>query len=144
MTDPIQALRGRGYRITQPRRAIIAALTESDTWLRPEEIHSTAREDHPDLGLVTVYRTLELLREEGIARRIHLPGGCSGYALKSPGHNHLLVCTHCQRTLEFPGCDLSSFFGALSRDTGFDIRSHILEITGVCPDCRTPTLKGKV
>jgi Fe2+ or Zn2+ uptake regulation protein len=144
MTDPIQTLRGRGYRITQSRRAILAALTESDTWLRPEEIHSSAREAHSHLGLVTVYRTLELLREEGIARRIHLPGGCSGYALKSPGHNHLLVCTRCQRTLEFPGCDLSDLLGALSRKTGYDIRGHILEITGVCPACRTSSMRGEV
>lgn len=143
MTDLIHELGRRGHRITEPRRAILAALGESRAWLRPEEILTAGRDFHPELSLVTVYRTLDLLVSEDIAHRIHLPGGCNGYALKSPGHNHLLVCTRCQVTLEFPSCDLSDLIGELSRDTGFDVHGHMLEITGTCPECQAGTSRGE-
>ena len=60
------ALRGQGYRLTAQRRAVLKAIAQSHDHLTPAELHELAREQHPGIGLVTVYRTLEILHEAGL------------------------------------------------------------------------------
>lgn len=133
----LQCITEAGFRLTKPRRAVVRALLEARDWLRPEELLARARRYCPSLGLVTVYRTLSLLEELGIARRIHLEPGCHGYAPAGPGHSHHLVCRSCHQVVEFPGGeDLTPLIRQVSRKTGYLIESHLLELTGLCPDCR--------
>jgi len=130
-------LRTHGYRVTVPRRAVIEILEGAEAWLSPELIQSRARAHCPGLGLVTVYRTLALLTEFGYVRRIHLDGGCSGYARAGLGHSHHLVCRSCQQVVEFPGLeDLSRFIESVQDQTGFLIEDHMLELLGLCPACQ--------
>ena len=133
-------LRTRGYRLTSPRRAVIETLAHSDGWLRPEIIHQHARQQAPTLGLVTVYRTLQLLIDLGIARRVHTQDGCHGYTLAEHHHGHHLVCRRCQQLVEFPGTeDLQPLILQLERATGFIIENHVLDLSGLCPDCQIHT-----
>jgi Fe2+ or Zn2+ uptake regulation protein len=130
-------LRERGYRLTAPRQAVIDTLAQSDGWLRPETIHQRAQQLTMSIGLVTVYRTLQLLTELGIARRVHTEDGCHGYALAEHNHGHHLVCKHCQHVIEFPGTeDLQPLMDQLEKTTGFIIQEHVLELAGLCPDCQ--------
>ena len=132
----IHALAGAGYRITQPRLAVIRALLEDDGYLSPAEVRARACTYHPGVGLVTVYRTLDLLGQMGFVRRIHAEDGCHGYAAASLGHRHHLVCRSCGATIEFEGCDLSPFLERVSRETGYAIDDHLLELVGVCSTCQ--------
>jgi Fur family ferric uptake transcriptional regulator len=125
-----------GYRITQPRRAVIQALLEETGHASPAEVHARATRYCPTLGLVTVYRTLDLLTENGFARRIHTENGCHGYAAASEGHRHHLVCRDCGAAVEFDGCDLTSFLRRVSQETGYQIEEHLLELVGLCSACR--------
>lgn len=126
-----------GFRLTKPRRAVVRVLLEARGWLRPEDILTRARRYCRSLGLVTVYRTLTLLENLGIARRIHLEPGCHGYAAAGLTHGHHLVCRSCHQVVEFPGTEeLRPLIRHLSRRTGFLVESHLLELTGLCPDCR--------
>lgn len=135
--DALQQLRERGYRLTHSRRAVVHTLAQSDGWLRPETIHQRAKRQAPKLGLVTVYRTLTLLTQLGIARRVHTEDSCHGYALAEHHHGHHLVCKHCQHVIEFPGTeDLQPLMDQLERKTGFIIEDHVLELTGLCPACQ--------
>jgi len=137
LTSTLDKLADRGYRLTRPRQAVLQALFEDDDWLRPEEVLTHARERHPSVGLVTVYRTLALLEELGIVRRIHVEPGCHGYALAGLGHGHYLTCRSCHRVLEFPGReDLSPLIRQISRRTGFVVEGHLLELSGTCATCR--------
>jgi Fur family ferric uptake transcriptional regulator len=130
-------LRSGGYRLTSPRRAVIHTLAQSDGWLRPETIYQQACEHAPTLGLVTVYRTLQLLTELGIARRVHTDDGCHGYTLAEHHHGHHLICKQCQQLVEFPGTeDLQPLIDQLEKTTGFTIEDHVLELSGLCPDCQ--------
>ena len=133
----IHALAGAGYRITQPRLAVIRALLEDDGHLNPAEVRARACTYHPGVGLVTVYRTLDLLGQMGFVRRIHAEDGCHGYAAASHGHRHHLVCRSCGATVEFEGCDLSPFLERVSRETGYAIDDHLLELVGVCSTCQS-------
>ncbi len=132
----IEQLNQAGYRITQPRRAVIRAILEDDGFSNPIQVHERARAHCPTLGLVTVYRTLDLLAALGFVRRIHTDDGCHGYAAASRGHHHHLTCQRCGATVEFEGCDLSELLARVSQETGYTIENHLLTLVGLCSMCR--------
>jgi Fur family ferric uptake transcriptional regulator len=115
----VQQLSQAGYRITQPRLAVIRALLEDDGHLSPPEVRERACAYHP-----------------GVGRRIHAEDGCHGYVAASHGHRHHLVCRRCGATVEFEGCELSPFLDRVSRETGYAIEEHLLELVGVCATCQ--------
>jgi Fur family ferric uptake transcriptional regulator len=125
-----------GYRITQPRRAVIRVLLEDEGYSCPAEVRDRARTHCPTVGLVTVYRTLDLLTKLGFVRRIHAGDGCHGYAIASLGHRHHLVCRRCGATVEFDGCDLSTFLAQVTQETGYTVEDHLLELVGLCSMCQ--------
>jgi len=126
----------RGYKLTQPRRAVLRVIAESGATLSPAEIHSRAKKVYRKTGLVTVYRTLDLLAECGAVRKVHQADGCHSYAPASEGHAHHVICEKCHSVTEFDNCDLAELFKAVQRRTGYKIESHWLELFGLCPDCR--------
>ncbi len=133
----LSRLREAGFRLTEPRRAVIRALTEASDWLSHEQIHKRATTHCPTLGLVTVYRTVSLLSNLGYVRRVHLDNGCHGYMRTDLIHGHLLVCRDCQYVVEFPGVeDISGLIVDIMSQTGFVVEDHMLELLGRCPACQ--------
>lgn len=122
----IGKLRGRGYKATPQRLAVLRALAA--------EQHQSMQEVRgrcSGVGLVTIYRTLDLLSEIGAVRRLDLGDG-PRYELAEDHHHHL-ICECCGAVSEFERCplDLRSLKGM-----DFEIGSHTLEIYGRCADCR--------
>jgi Fe2+ or Zn2+ uptake regulation protein len=132
----VQQLSQAGHRITQPRLAVIRALLQDDSYASPSEICERAKRYYPTIGLVTVYRTLDLLSELGFVRRIHAEDGCHSYATANNGHHHHLICRRCGAAVEFQGCDLLPFLARVSQQTGYTIEDHLLELVGVCSTCQ--------
>ena len=132
----LEQLNQAGYRVTQPRRAVIQALLEDGVHASPAEVHARARQHCPTIGLVTVYRTLDLLSDLGFVRRIHTEDGCHGYATVSHGHHHHLICRNCGAIVQFEGCDLTLFLEQVGRDTGYNVEDHLLELIGLCQACQ--------
>ena len=115
-----QKLNRQGLRFTQPRRVVLNILEESEISLSPQTIHERTLENQADIGLATVYRTLDLLTAFDLVRRVHGAGGCHGYVLSSPGHHHTLVCKKCGRAVEFSGTgDLDALLESIEEQTGF-------------------------
>lgn len=138
MTDWKRTLADAGHRITEPRRAVMAVLAECDVPLSAQDILERAQCLHSGLGLVTVYRTLELFEELGLARRVHLHAGCHVYVVSTPGHRHMLLCERCGRALEFRGQDdLDALVARLEARTGYRVHAHLLQLLGTCPECRS-------
>ena len=134
-------LRQGGYKITPQRRAVLAAIAVTHDQLTPAHIHEKIRQKHPGIGLVTVYRTLEILDKLGLICEVHSAGGCRSYLMRNPSkHHHHIVCSHCGVVTDFTGCDLSDLAERLSRETGFEIEEHILEFSGRCRSCRNRNL----
>ncbi len=126
-----------GYRITAPRRAVMEVLLEAQTSLSPQEIWEQGRSVHGELGLVTVYRTLDVLSKMHLVRRVHREGGCHGYLPTSPGHRHALVCRGCGQAVDFAaGDDLDALITAIETQTGYCVDGHLLQLFGLCPGCR--------
>ncbi len=131
-----ERLRACGHKLTQPRSAILRALLAAEQPLSPSEIQTRGQAFCADLGLVTVYRTLEVLVQSGLARPVHLADDCHGYALATPGHTHHVVCERCHAVVEIDGCDLGAYLERVATFTGYTITGHWLEIAGVCAECQ--------
>lgn len=137
------ALGTTGHRVTGPRQTIIRILQQSSSPLSPEEIWQKGRELKPGLGLTTVYRALALFEQNGWVRRVHCPDGCHGYLAASPGHCHAIVCRCCGKAEEFPAQeDLSQTVQEVSFRTGFLVEDHLLQLVGLCPQCRSAERTG--
>ncbi len=132
-----QELSAAGRRLTRPRRAVLRVVAEATCPLTPAQVHEQAQAHYPQVGLVTVYRTLELLAELGLVRRIHTEEGCHGYVPVAMGEaGHHLVCTSCHQAVEFPCTGLEETLAEVERLTGFSIQEHWLELFGLCPACQ--------
>jgi len=138
----LDLLEENGGRLTAPRKAIVELLVTSNHALGPIEIYDLVRKQNPKVGLVTIYRTLELLGRLGLVERIHLPDGCHMILRAARGHEHVVLCTGCGRAEYFPGEDISDWIDHISRESGFTIQSHWLQLQGLCEDCQK--LKEKV
>jgi Fe2+ or Zn2+ uptake regulation protein len=115
----------------------VEALFEASAPLSPQELWEQSRLAHANLGLVTVYRTLALLEQLDWVRRVHREDGCHAYAPCTPGHSHALVCQRCGRADEFPGADdLEALVARVEETTGYQVRGHLLQLSGLCPECQ--------
>ncbi len=137
----LAALVKAGHSNTRARRAVIAAICETGGQASPADLLASGRVHHPALGLVTVYRTLEILLELDLVRKLHTDDGCHSYAPSTHHHGHHVICQQCQRAMEFEGCDLETVVAAVEARTGFQVRSHWLELFGVCPECQTKSVR---
>ncbi|HEX2097584.1 MAG TPA: Fur family transcriptional regulator [Rubrobacteraceae bacterium] len=121
-------MRGGGYKATPQRTAVLQALV-AEQHQSLEEIRGRC----PEVGLATVYRTLGLLVELGIVRRLELGDGAR-YELAEDHHHHV-ICESCGGISEFERCPLDSERLEL-KDPKFEVRSHSLEVYGLCAGCR--------
>ena len=132
----LAALRENGYKVTRQRRAVIRVVTSSLDYLTPIAIYDKVREGHPDVGLVTVYRTLEVLNRLGLICELHAGDNGRGYTIGNPEHHHHLICNKCHQVVAFARCGLEEVQRGLAGETGFRIDDHLLEFTGLCPACQ--------
>ena len=121
---------------TRARRAVVRALCAAPDRATPAELLARGRVIHPRLSAVSVYRTLDLLRSLGLVERLHHPDGCGAFVPAPASHGHHVTCERCRRTVEFSGCAIEGLARSARAQTGFSVRSHWLELTGLCPDCR--------
>ncbi len=129
-------LQDNGYRLTGARRAVVEIVVSSTHALTPVEVYDAAREKYPDLGLVSVYRTLEKLEELKLIQRVHQPKGCQAFITAGTGHQHLLLCSECGQTTLFEGDDLDNFIQSVARKTGYQVSEHWFQLFGLCPNCK--------
>lgn len=135
----LERLQADGYRITEPRRAVVEIIALSQHVLSPFDVFEHARRNYPKLGLVTVYRTIEKLEEAGLIQRVHQPSGCQAFIAACSGHQHMLICQSCGRVEFFSGDSegIENLMSEVSRLSGYQIGDHWLQLFGVCENCQT-------
>ncbi len=131
-----QALQENGYRLTAARQEILAALVGSEGHVSADELVGLVRQDAPGVGRMTVSRTLELLSELGLIRPVYQGTGAAHYILLDDGHHHHLVCSGCDRVIEFDECAVQEISRVISGHFNFEIHGHLLEFYGRCEACR--------
>lgn len=131
-------LQENGCRVTAPRRAVLQVVAESDKALSPTDIYDLGREAYKKLGLVTVYRTLEMLEDLDLVMRVHRPDNCHAFVAGIEGHQHLLLCEKCGRVEYFSGDNIDTLINRVEQESGYQIKSHWLQFFGLCNQCKKP------
>jgi len=126
-----------GYSNTRPRQVIGQVIAEATEGLTPGEILRRGQRRHAQLSLGTVYRTLTILTNLNLVRRVHRADGCHGYLPATTGHHHVVICEGCGRAAEFPGGDdLVALIEEVEARTGYRVDGHLLQLSGRCPGCQ--------
>jgi Fe2+ or Zn2+ uptake regulation protein len=128
-------LRARGYRMTPQRLAILHVLHHSGEHLSPTEVYERASAELPGLTETTVYRTLEFLAENGLARPAHMGSGHLVYEIARHEHHHL-KCRSCGTEVEVEHTLLKSMYQKLESESGYKLTDSHLTFFGLCPDCQ--------
>lgn len=135
-------LRQHGYKITPQRRAVLNAIALSHGHLTPTAIYQKVHGNCPTIGLVTVYRTLDILAKLGLVCEVHAGGNSRSYLMRRPvEHHHHIICSSCGAVADFTDCRISELAQRIARETSFEIDGHLLEFTGTCKSCRK---EGKI
>jgi Fur family ferric uptake transcriptional regulator len=129
------AIVANGYRLTAARRAVIKCLVRSGGHISADELAMQVRETAPQVGRMTVFRTLELLRELGQVQPVYQGTGAAHYVLMGDGHHHHLICRKCHSVIDFDDCMEDELAQMVAERFGFQVQSHLLEVHGVCENC---------
>jgi len=137
-------LHEQDYKITPQRQVILKAfLNNANEHLSAEEVYNIVKDQYPDIGLATVYRTLDLLVDLDILQRINFGDGRARYEFSSrtEHHHHHLICLTCGKVLEFDHDLLESLENLITKKTDFQITDHQLKFYGYCRECKEKAQK---
>lgn len=126
---------GTPHRLTKQRRRIIRELAGLKKYVTVKDLHARLAGLRPRIGLATVYRTLEALRDLGLVAIAAQPHGEAAYLFCRSGHHHHAVCTRCGRVDDVPCRSLPKYERILSHGLRFRLTEHQVEFYGVCARC---------
>lgn len=127
-------------KVTKERTAILQAFREAQRHVTAEELYRMMKEKHASIGLATIYRTLNLFCECGLAEQRQFGDGHARYELiYNVNHHDHLVCTQCKKIIEFENRDIEKLQEKVAKENRFTIYSHKLELYGLCSECAKST-----
>ncbi|QHS22648.1 transcriptional repressor [Virgibacillus sp. MSP4-1] len=136
-------LHSQSYKLTPQREATVRVLLENEEdHLSAEDVYLLVKEKAPEIGLATVYRTLELLSELKVVDKINFGDGVSRYDLRKEGAEHFhhhLVCIECGSVEEIEDDLLDDVERIVESDWGFKVKDHRLTFHGICRACQSKT-----
>jgi len=129
-------------RTTAPRRALVELIAARSGHFTAADLIADAERHKVKVGRATVFRTLDLLAEQGSLERLDLPTGEHAYVCCAPReHHHHVVCRRCGRSVEVADQGLQAVVQQIGAKSGFAIESHRLELYGLCPECQADEAK---
>ena len=130
-------LERKGLKTTQQREAIVDAFLRTSGHVALEDLLSSARRKYPRVGLATVYRTVKLLEEAGIAAARHFGPGQTLYEVaEGRAHHDHLICDACGFIIEFESDEIEHLQDTAARRLGFNVLRHRHELFGLCEKAR--------
>ena len=128
---------GTGVRATRQRAAITELLDSLDEFRSAQELHDELRRRGENIGLTTVYRTLQAMSTAKLVDTLRTDTGESVYRVCSgQHHHHHLVCRDCGATVAVAGREVEAWAAEVAVEHGFSDVSHTIEIFGTCASCR--------
>jgi Fur family ferric uptake transcriptional regulator len=133
-----KGLRATGRRMTRTRQAVLTLLERTRQPLSATEIFDRLHQEKVSIDLVTVYRTLHVLKDLGLIVQLDLhQEGLSRYELKEGRkHHHHIRCQICGHIVDLLLCPLKKVTKLIEQQTQFTVDDHTLEFTGLCPECQ--------
>lgn len=130
-------LSAENLKMTNQRRLILDTFLEKAGHVSPEELYEAARERDASLGQATVYRTLKLLVEAGLATALDFGDGVTRYEpVRGEEHHDHLICEGCGKNLEILDQEIERLQEELAARYGFELSHHRMYLFGLCPQCR--------
>lgn len=126
-----------GLKQTGPRKLILETFLAGEGHRSVEDIYRQVQARDSGIGYTTVYRTMKLLSESGLAREIDLSDGITRYEhLYNHAHHDHMICTACGGSVEFFNAEIEKLQDQASARTGFRVADHRLQIYGLCRNCQ--------
>lgn len=132
-----QHLKKVGLKQTSQRDTILRTFLETHDHLSTDELHRLVQKRDAGIGFTTVYRTLKLLAECGLASEVAFHDGIARYEhqYNRRSHHHM-VCTECGSSVEFFSSEVDQLEKEIGRVHNYATTGHTFQIYGVCEDCR--------
>ena len=136
-----RVLKEKGMKYTEQRAVILEILFNLDEHLSAEEIHNIIKKEHPEynIGIATVYRTLNFLEEAELISSISFGSEGKKYEGNKDMHHDHLICTKCGKIVEFFDEQIEKRQEEIARENGFKITDHSMQIYGLCSKCQENT-----
>ncbi|MFI3209578.1 MAG: Fur family transcriptional regulator [Peptostreptococcaceae bacterium] len=136
-----EKLRDFGFKVTPQRRAVIETLIENnEKHLSSEQIYDLVKVNCPEIGIATVYRTMQMLDEIDLISKLNLDDGCVRYEINldknKSHHHHHLICKECLNIIEVKEDLLEEIEQRIQSAYKFDIVDHDVKFYGLCVNCR--------
>lgn len=135
MTQLLEKLTARGYKITPQRRLILQILKNSDRHLTAEEVAEQIKELQPSISVATIYRNLNMLVDIRLVSKLDLHQGPARYEVNQ-GHDHHMVCLECGAAIKLGVCPMQGIILKIIDERDFLVDSHHFEVMGYCKECQ--------
>lgn len=135
-------LREKGLKVTSQRLMVLNILSaHGDEHLTVEEIYDLAKEESPEIGLATIYRTVQVLLELHVIEKVTFDDGFARYELNGEetgsGHrHHHAICTQCGKVYSLETDLLYTLEKQVFESLGFEVTDHEVKLYGLCSACR--------
>lgn len=126
-----------GLKHSHQREVILDEFLKHHTHLSVDDLYRKARQRDSRIGFSTVFRTMKLFKECGIAREVILADGISRFEhhYKHPHHDHL-ICTSCNKTIEFFVSEIEDLQEQVAKKYHFKMKHHVMILYGLCRECQ--------
>ena len=133
----LEHIKSAGLRRTEQRDLILDTFLSTEDHLTSEDLYGLVHKLDPDVGLTTVYRTLKLLTDAGLAREVRFGDGKTYYEhhYNHDHHDHM-ICTECGKVIEFFSAEIEALQDQMASNFGFRPTHHSLRLWGLCSACQ--------
>src|SRR3954470_3524246 len=140
----LKHIQNAGLKRTGQRDLILEVFLRTEKHLSSEDLYQLVKKEDPTIGQTTVYRTLKLLTEAGLAREVRFGDGRTHYEhnYKHQHHDHM-ICSECGKIIEFFSAELEALQDQMAAKYKFEPTQHSLRIFGLCVDCRREARQHK-
>ena len=130
-------LQRKGLKRTAQRALILDVFLRTEEHLSSEDLYQIVKKEDPTVGQTTVYRTLKLLSDAGLAREVRFGDNRTHYEhnYKHQHHDHM-ICSSCGKIIEFYSAELEALQDQMAAKHKFEVTQHLLRIIGICAECR--------
>jgi Fur family ferric uptake transcriptional regulator len=134
----LKHIQRQGLKRTAQRDLILAVFLRTEGHVSGDDLYRLVHNEDSTVGQTTVYRTLKLLTDAGLAREVRFGDGRAHYEhhYKHPHHDHM-ICSECGKIIEFYSPELEAIQDAMAAKHKFELTSHLLRMIGLCTDCRS-------
>ena len=123
------------YRLSRSNPRVISTLERAGGFASAQEIYALMQRDGQQIGLTTVYRSLQSLLNDKIVDVLRREDGEAIYRLCGESHHHHLVCKSCGKTVEIEGGAIEKWAKNIASENGFRDVGHTAELFGTCSNC---------